>query len=225
MPYYPAMTCTCGRRVTFRDLWRIGPNGRQQIVWACPACDSPVRVSRKYSQLEVATVFLLVAIIAALTYTPNSSGGWILKILASFIPLRIAYFRFVPPALEAGEEIDIEASRTGLFTLLVITMFLVALLEFTALGWVHFFVRGSQREMTELLDMFSLPLGWISPGFVLRPTKSFVDVCGVILGNSLFYAIPFSIGVTVVRKAFRRSRVTQIGITGFTGQGDDEDGP
>jgi hypothetical protein len=58
------------------------------------------------------------------------------------------------------------------------------------------------------LITFSGPLDWISSDFVLDSNKTFLDVCGNVVGNSFFYAVATFAAWRSVRAILKRSRVT-----------------
>ena len=124
----------------------------------------------------------------------------------------------VPPWLKQGHNqprITLVSSWLGV----ALTVFLV---EFLGFGAVHVLFGTSRRELLEFLWMLSEPLAWISPNFLITPARSFFDVCGVILGNSVFFgSLTFAFYQTV-RWAFRRARPTQLSLSNSGSTEDDE---
>jgi hypothetical protein len=90
------------------------------------------------------------------------------------------------------------------------------------LGWFVFLFGGSRGDILETTDMWSVPLGWINPAFVVRPEKSFVAVIGIVTANCYFWALGLTLVFKVVHYLLRRNRVTELGISGRTLDDDDE---
>jgi hypothetical protein len=81
-----------------------------------------------------------------------------------------------------------------------------------AMGWFHVLTGGSQDEIREFLVDTSMPLALINSCFLLDSSKSFFDVCGVILANSFFYAVTTFVAWRGVRTILKRNRVTAMNI-------------
>lgn len=197
--FYNPMTCPCGRRIWSHDL-------RQGV---CPGCESYVRVSRSYRDWTSLLVFVVIVIVAALTYSPTSSGRWILLLFVLALPMRIAFNLLIPPTLEKG----VLHPRITIVSSILSCAYTVFVVDFLVVGWAYVAFSGPRRELNEHLEMISAPLGMLSAGFVIRPDKSFLDVLGIILGNSLFWGTLMFLCYKTVRSAFNRNRVTQMAIT------------
>jgi hypothetical protein len=70
--------------------------------------------------------------------------------------------------------------------------------------------------------MLSIPLAWISPNFLITPSKNFFDLCGIILGNSAFFGPLMFACYQCVRWAFRRNRPIQLSLSNINPTVDDE---
>ena len=84
---------------------------------------------------------------------------------------------------------------------------------FVMQGWAAVAVGASERELSEFLETFSVPLGWASPVFVITRNTSFSGVCGIIFANSYFYALVLFPFLRLVQAARHRNRVTQLGLS------------
>ena len=115
----------------------------------------------------------------------------------------------VPPTLEKG----VLQPRITIMSSILSCAFTVFVVDFLVVGWAYVAFSGPRRELNEHLEMISAPLGFLSAGFVIRTDKSFLDILGIILGNSLFWGTLMFLCYKVVRMAFVRNRVTQMGIT------------
>jgi hypothetical protein len=115
-----------------------------------------------------------------------------------------------PPWLQQGSEqprITIVSSWLGA----ALTIFLV---EFLGYGSAYVLLGASQREIRELLEILSFPLAWLGPNFLLTREQSFLGLCGVILGNSMFFGFLTLLCYRPVRAAFARNRPTRLSISG-----------
>jgi hypothetical protein len=98
----------------------------------------------------------------------------------------------------------------------------VFFVEFLLFVGAYVLLGATQNELRDHLEMLSMPLAGISRNFLITPSKSLLDVCGVILGNSVFFGIVIYAFYQPVRWAFRRSRPTQLSIAN-TDVPDDDD--
>ena len=99
-------------------------------------------------------------------------------------------------------------------------LFVVAYGFFT--GWLVFLLGSPRQDVADIGDMFSFPLGLINPAFIIRPEKGLAEVLGIVTANCYFYALGLTFVFKVVHGFLRRSRVTQLGISGATLDDDDE---
>jgi len=111
--------------------------------------------------------------------------------------------------------------RVGYLVCVFACFLTVFAVEFVVFGGLAVLL-GSKQDVAEHMETLSVPLGYFSRAFIIRPDKSFLDVCGILLGNSFLYGLPLYICVTVVRSVLQRSRVTQINIAGSRDITDDD---
>ena len=100
------------------------------------------------------------------------------------------------------------------------TMYAYGLVMF---GWAAVIVGASRQEWYEHLDFLSVPLGWVNRNFVIRPERSLLTVCGIILCNSYFYALMLLPIYKIVHAALYRGRVTQLGISQSISPNEDDE--
>jgi hypothetical protein len=184
----------------------------------CPSCKAEVGLASSYAWFTELLSFASVALLGVVTHTPTSDGGWLFAILLCVIPFWVLFMIVIPPWLKRGIN-QPTITFAGAWLGAAATWFLV---EFLVFGAAHVLLGASRSENREYLEMLSEPLDRISLNFLLTPEKSFIDVCGVILGNSLFFGAVFFICYHSVRWVFRRSRPTQLSISS-TKTTDDED--
>ncbi|MGA2966304.1 MAG: hypothetical protein ABSD64_08835 [Terriglobales bacterium] len=159
-----------------------------------------------------------VSLLAIATYKSTSGGAWLLRVFLSAIPCWFIFMTVVPPWLKQGRNqprITVVSAWLGA----AMTVFLV---EFLLLGAAHVLLGASRPELLEHLWMLSMPLAWINPNFLLTPAKSFPDVCGVILGNSVFFGSLMFACYQIVCWAFRRARPTRLSISDSDDTEDEE---
>lgn len=225
--YYEHGACSqCGRRLRRRgEVVNLQcPACNAKFRWehlrngpVCPECGVFVRFSRKQARRNALIAYSMLAVIGFLTYTPNVTGSWLLFLLLLGIPVRWVCGSFSQPELEIGVP-QPRLTYTGAVIGCAFTIFAI---EFVALVAMMMLVGGTGRDLQEQLEFLSVPLAWINTHFLLTRNSSFLDVCGVILGNSFFYGAVLYSCYFFVRRAFHRSRVTQISIS--DGSIEDED--
>ena len=109
-----------------------------------------------------------------------------------------------------------------LFLLIWMGLTLFILAYGFVLGWGAFLLGQSPQDLREVMDMWSVPLGWVNPAFVVRPEKSFVAVLGIVAANCYFYALGIVLTFKFVHGMLRRGRVTELGLSGHTDEDDDQ---
>jgi len=206
---FKPLTCPqCGEGIDRRRL-REG---------ACPSCHTDIGIAHSYRACVGLLALASIIRLGVTTYKPTSDGSWLLGVMISAVPLWVLFMALVPPWLKRGHNqprITFVSSWLGA----ALTVFLV---EFLGFGAAYLVLGASQRELRELLQMLSVPLAWISPNFLITPDKSFLDVCGIILGNSFFFGLPLFACYESVRWFFRKNRPVQLSIT-HTNPADDDD--
>jgi predicted RNA-binding Zn-ribbon protein involved in translation (DUF1610 family) len=186
--------------------------------WKCPSCHTDIGFADSYRRFIGLLTFASISLIATATHKSSSGGTWILSVVLLAIPVWLIFIIIVPPWLKRGHnqpKITIVSSWLG-------TALSVFVFEFLGFGTAYVLLGASQSELQELLDMLSSPLAWISPNFLLTPAKSLLDVCGVILGNSVFFGLLIFACYQLVWRALRRTRPTRLSISGSNDTEDDE---
>jgi hypothetical protein len=186
--------------------------------WECPFCHTDIGLAPSYQRCVGLLTFASVSLLAIATHKSTSGGAWLLGIFFSAIPCWITFLNIVPPWLKRGHNqprITLVSSWLGA----ALTVFLV---EFLVFGAAHVLFGASRRELLEFLWMLSEPLAWISPNFLITPAKSFFDLCGVILGNSVFFGSLIFACYQSVRWALRRNRPAQLSLSNTNSTEDDE---
>jgi hypothetical protein len=141
------------------------------------------------------------------TYSSAHAGTWLLCLIISSIPLRVAVGKAIPPWFETGKQ-----RFRFTFLLWYVGIALSMPLCVVALGWSHVLTGSSRDELRNFLVTESLPLAWISSDFLLDSNKTFLDACGTVLGNSFFYAVATFAAWRSVRAVLNRSRVTAMNL-------------
>jgi hypothetical protein len=202
-----AVCPNCGETLCFR-------NRRESV---CMACNEPVRLAWSYRRYTAYLALLVVVLIALATYRPASGGPWIIGLVLFWPLITVVLWAILPPAYERGYA---QPQITFVTTFLSVFVSVFAI-EFVFFLFAYIVLGGKPSEVQEHLEMLSEPMRWFSQQFLITPEKSFVDACGVMLGNSFLVAIPVFLCVKVVQVVFRRNRVMQIGIGGSVDDSDD----
>ena len=103
-----------------------------------------------------------------------------------------------------------------------LTCILIAVAYGFFMGWLATFFGAPRQDVAEIGDIFSLPLGFINPAFIIRPEKGLAEVLGIVTANCYFYALGLTFVFKVVHGFLRRSRVTQLRISSTTRDDDDD---
>jgi hypothetical protein len=206
-------TCpTCNR---FLDLHELKE-------WICPFCGADFSIDESYrhhiGKLTLASMIFL----GVLSHRSYSGGTWLLVVILSGIPIWIIFIRLIPLRLRSGRQqpkIRMMSTYLGMVSTVFLAVFLT---EFLGLGGLMFITGATRNNVQEHFQILSMPLAWISTNFLITPNNSFSDVCGVILGNSFFYGLLMFTCYQPIRWIFRRSRPTQLSLTGGLPTDDDE---
>ncbi len=174
----------------------------------CVACNEPVRIPLSYRRRIFYIAFLVVLIIACATYHRTSAGPWIIGLLLLWVLITFVLSAIVPATYERGET-QLQVTFVAAFVGVFISVFTVEFVGFLA---ACVLLGAAPAEIQEQLDTLSVPLGWFSRQFVIRPEKSFLDACGIMLGNSFLIGIPVFLCVKGVQSVLRRNRAIRIGI-------------
>lgn len=201
------LTCPkCGERIA----------GRQLRKWQCPSCHIPVTVADSYARLTGLLAVAIVITLGILTHRTNSDGTWLLCLILSVIPIRFVLSMIIPPWLKKGRY---EFRFT--FGEAIITSAIYIFLVLFVLGAGTILLLGSKNDVRELLEALSAPIVWINRNFLITPDKNFLDVCGVILGNSFFYGSFYFVCQRCVRCAYRKARPIRLSLSGKDPTDDD----
>src|SRR5438445_7596899 len=217
--YSERTTCPrCGDRIRLEDVRVfVKPNGPYP---KCPACGTSIRVSIVYQRLIMLIAFALAWLI------PYFIGlrayvlvAWVpFYLLAGLLVSNIAKVT-VPPKLEDAESVtrrSVLRRNVGLFVSLW-------------MYWGFFiFLNGVLSAAVEGKHAFfgylSGPLGWFDPAFVVGSETAFIRVLAIVLANTFICAVCFFPLTIVFQAVFRRSHITQLGISrSETEQAADED--
>jgi hypothetical protein len=176
-------------------------------VLKCAFCESKLCIPVAYPRLLWLLITIILVVVGMATYSSAHAGTWLLCLIISSIPLRVALGKAIPPWFETGRQ-------QFRFTFLIwyLVMALSVPLDLIALGWFHLLLGSSRREVSNFLFTCSWPLDWISSDFVLDSNKTFLDACGTVVGNSFFYAVGTFAAWRSVRAILKRSRVTAMNI-------------
>jgi hypothetical protein len=186
-----------------RQLFIVAGHG----VLRCALCESELCIPIAYPQLLWLLIVTILGAIGIATYSSAHAGTWLLCLIISSIPLRIALGKTIPPWFNAGRQ-----QFRFTFLLWYFGFALSLPLYRLAEGWFHVLTGNSKDELSEFLITSSWPLDWISSDFLLDSNKTFLDACGTVLGNSFFYAVATFAGWRFVRAILKRSRVTAMNL-------------
>jgi hypothetical protein len=89
-------------------------------------------------------------------------------------------------------------------------------------GWLAFLLGAPRQEVATATALWSMPLGLVNRSFFIRPDRGLAEVLGIVTANCYFNALGLTVIFKVVHGFMRRSRVTQLGLSGATIEDDDE---
>jgi hypothetical protein len=210
----------CGEQLNLNCLNIYG-------VYKCPVCESLLAVSTLYRVvtwfLTIGASLLLASVFRVKAY---AAVAWIPLLLTSAVLVAIFAKASFPPKVRLVP-MDAAGKRTepwlrNLSLLLMFwfgqTFFLLAY-GFIA-GWVSYLLGGTQRDIREVCDFFSLPLAWVNSRFEISPTISLPSLLGIVFANSFFYAVTYTALTRIVQSRLRKP-FTKLGISAT--QPDDDD--
>ena len=130
-----------------------------------------------------------------------------LVLIFSAVPIRVIWGWFLPGS-SAGR------SRQGcLLSPTALPWSFLQIGYWTLWGWLHIGLGASRDELNDNWDIYSVPLAWINPAFLIRSDKWLSDVSGTIMGNSIFEALVFFGLYTAVRARLDRNRAIRLKIS------------
>ena len=103
--------------------------------------------------------------------------------------ITVVLWAILPPSYERGYA----QPRITFVTTFLSVFVSVFAIEFVFFLFAYIVLGGKPSEVQEHLEMLSEPMRWFSQQFLITPEKSFVDACGVMLGNSFLVAIPLMV--------------------------------
>jgi len=166
-------------------------------------------IARSYRRCVGLLALASGSILGAATHQPASSGGWLLGVILITIVFWFFFQAVIPPWLQQGRN-----RPQFLFLGLWVSAAIGGLVfQFVGFGIVRILLGGSPEEWRQHIDFLSFPLSLIDRNFQLTPANSFFDLCGVLVGNSFFYALFVYLCYQPVRRAFRRNRPTRLSIS------------
>lgn len=194
--------------------------------YGCPHCQGIVIRSRRHLLVSYVLGFILSLIVAKLLQLSAAAAPlWIPIFVLSFVaaarlaalvisPYELYKYDAPPPGLIAR--------NLGVFLGIWLAIVVSIMTYGYVLGWLAYF-NGSHRDLAESMDLWSVPLGFVNPEFVVRPDKSLVEVIGIVSANCYFWALGLTLIFKFVHSRMRRSRVTELAISGSS-VGEDDDG-
>lgn len=188
----------------------------------CPGCGALLDTSRAYTSIVMMLSLVVSLMLANIIHLKAYLAPlWICLLILTFSFVPGIAISVVPPKLilakpEAGDCQPKELWRRRLNLFLGLwfggTIFLFGYMYI--LGWTGVAVTGSTAVAPDVLEMFSTPLAWVNPAFLIRTNSTFLRALGIVFANTFFYAAILTALVTFVRNRMRRSSVLEMGIYG-----------
>jgi hypothetical protein len=196
----------------------------------CPECGSPARIDGDYRCVWCGEriyipfayfrwlwflVFVTLIALAIPTFNGKHAGTWLLVLLILALQIRAVWGIMIPPWVERGafkEDVP--------FIAFYLASCFIGIVYWTLWGWLHVGLGATKDELKDNWDTFSVPLGWIHSGFVIRSDKWLSDVFGIIMGNSFFEAIAIFFVYRVVRRRLNRNQAIRLDLADTNSQDD-----
>ena len=185
--------------------------------WTCPFCHNGIAISDAYNRNAALFTLAGVILVGAATHDSEAGGTWLLWTILSALPLWFLFLISVPPSLQVGQR-QPRLTIVGAYLASVFSIFGVGVL---GLGGAYMVLGASRAEVQEHMVGLSLPVGWISPNFFIMPGRSFLDVCGILLGNSFFYGLVLFGCFRVIHWILQKNRPTRLSISDTSPTEDD----
>jgi hypothetical protein len=144
---------------------------------------------------------------------------YVLPVAASMAAPIVSPLRVVTPSIKGSSSFK---STLVLFISAWFALILLAVTYGFFTGWLAFLLSHSRQEVSTATALWSLPLCLVNPEFFITPDKGLAAVLGIIMANCYFNALALTIIFKIVHGFIKRSRVTQLGISGTTVDDDDE---
>jgi hypothetical protein len=177
--------------------------------WVCPHCHDAFRVADAYNRNAALFTMAGVALIGLVSHDSSSDGKWLLGTILSALPLWFLFLTSVPLYLEKGSS-QPRLTIVGAYISATFSIFVFGLI---GMGGMYLLLGASHRDLQEHLQMFSFPLAYIDRNFLIQPGKTFAEVCGIVMGNSVFFGLLVFACYHPIRYFLRRNRPTQLAIT------------
>ena len=184
----------------------------------CAYCGAELYVPPSYFRWVWCLTLVVLGLLGASTYSSGHAGTWLLILIVLTPPIRIVCGLLVPATFQVGM-----GKQSLPFIAWYIAYCLFVFVYWNGLTWVHLLLKASKDELQENLDFFSLPLGMVSRDFVITPTRTFADVCGILFGNAFFYAVVFFLLYKFGHSLIQRNRVTRMDLSGGDHQNEQDD--
>jgi hypothetical protein len=195
----------------------------------CPLCGFLLSVSPLYRSatllLSFATSLLLANIFRIKVY---AAIAWIPLLILSVALVRNFAIVSFPPQLRLVKtnafSAKIEPWQHNMRLLLVLWFgqtFLL-LVYGLILGWVSYLVGGTQRDVREVCEFFSVPLAWMNSDLVISPNSSLPAAFAIVFGNAFCYAATYTALTRIVQSRLRKP-TTRLGIVNNPVEDDTDD--
>jgi hypothetical protein len=218
MPHTRPLTCP-------RCYHALPPEALNVDTFPCPYCATPIRFFRFPVLVAYIIAFIASLLIAQLVgLKAYQAPLWIpIFVLCFLFAARLTGPLFPPLTVDAGRPVKSAVERNLVLFLAFWFGLIVTILGYgIAAAVLGTLFGGSRRDVLEITNMWSIPLGVINPAFVIRPEKSFVAAMGIVSANCYFWALGLTLLYKAVHHLLRRNRVTELGLSRSTLDDDDE---
>lgn len=197
----------------------------KEFRYGCPRCHGIVILSQRHLLVSYVLGFVLSLAIAELLRLPAAAAPlWLIIFFFSFIVAR----QLTALVMAQYEMYKYDAPPRGVIAR-NLTLFLVIWYAIVAIVLIEGYVfsslaylNGLHRDMIELMDIGSMPLGFVNPAFVIRPGKSLVEVIGIVSADGYFWALALTLIFKFVHSRMRQNRVTELALSGSSVEEDDD---
>jgi len=222
----PSRQCTCPSCQT-----PLQEKDVSSIPFECPYCGARIGISSVLLLLGLVVGFVASLVVvqflglkayAALLWLPILVLC-IIYVVPRALPLiatLVSPLRVEPDP--SAKDLSSYKRTLRLFLIVWFSLILFAVIYGSFIGWLAALLGAPREEVAASTDLWSIPLGLINPAFFIRPEKGLAEVLGIVAANSYFHALVLTAIFKVVHGFIRRSRVTQLGISGAMLDDDDE---
>jgi hypothetical protein len=219
------------------------PPSRQ---WTCPACNGllsrdhlknpPFECPHCGAHIGFSSVPLLLGLVFGFIASVVVVQVLGLKAYAAllWLPILLLCIRYLLPlatSMVYPLKVEPTASAKGsgsykstlrLFLSVWFALILTAVAYGFFTGWLAFLLGAPRQEVTTATALWSMPLGLVNSSFFITPDQGLAEVLGIVTANCYFNALGLTVIFKVVHGFLRRSRVTQLGLSGATLDDDDD---